>query len=190
MIKIPHNRAIQLLEATLLDVDKSGIDFDALKSRVQDDIIGIFGRGTNQNINAIGLPTLHFNKPEKIAEFKSTYRQTIQGWINYIKDFHLIAQEQIEISEQAYKQKYELLLKKWNELVPEYNQLLKDHESIVGKYDEALSEIKILQDKLSEKQTLGDIIKILFLGASPIDEVRLRIDEEQRDIETGLRLAL
>ena len=45
MIKIPHNRAIQLLEATLLDVDKSGIDFDALKSRVQDDIIGIFGRG-------------------------------------------------------------------------------------------------------------------------------------------------
>ncbi|MEJ7680795.1 MAG: hypothetical protein WKG06_23675 [Segetibacter sp.] len=27
------------------------------------------------------------------------------------------------------------------------------------------------------------------MGASPIDEVRLRIDEEQRDIETGLRLA-
>ena len=189
MIKIPHNRAIQLLEARLSDVDKPGVDLDALKSRVQDDIVGIFGKGSNQHITSIGLPTLHFNKLDKIAEGKTNFRQTIQGWIEYIKDFHLIGQEQIVISEQEYKQKYEVLLKKWNDLVPEYNQLLTNHEGIVGKYDEALSEIRILQDKLDDKQNIGDVIKILFLGASPHDEVRLRIDEEQRDIEKGLRLA-
>lgn len=189
MIKIPLNRAIQLLEARLRDVDNPGVDLDALKSRVQDDVVGIFGRGSNQHITSISLPVLHFNKPEKIAECKTNFRQTIQGWIGYIKDFHIIGQEQIEISEQEYKQKYEALLKKWNDLVPEYNQLLADHESIVDKYDEALSEIKILHNKLNDKQNIGDIIKILFLGASPIDEVRLRIDEEQRDIENGLRLA-
>ncbi len=189
MIKIPHNRAIQLLEARLRDVDRFGVDLDALKSRVQDDVIGIFGQGSNQHLTSISLPALHFNKPEKIIECKDNFRQTIQGWINYINDFHLIGQEQIEISEQAYKQKYEALLIRWNDLVPEYKQLLKDSESTTNKYDEALSEIKILQDKLSQKQNIGEIIKILFLGASPIDEVRLRIDEEQRDIEKGLRLA-
>lgn len=189
MIKIPHNRAIQLLQAKLSEVDKSDIDLKALKSRVQDDVIGIFGKASNQHITSIGLNTLHFDKPDEIAKCKTTFKQTIQGWIGYINDFHLIGQEQAELSEQEYKAKYETLLEKWNDLVPEYNQLLTEHESTVGKYDKTLSEIKILQDKLDEKQTIGGVIKILFLGASPIDEVRLRIDEEQRDIEKGLRLA-
>lgn len=189
MIKIPHNRAIQLLEARLSDLNQPMVDLDAIKSRVQDDVIGIFGQGSNQHITSIALKTLHFNKPEEIAKCKTQFRQTIQGWINYIKDFHLIEQEKIQISEQEYKIKYEALLKKWNELVTEYNELLPAHENVVAKYDDALSEIKILQDKLAEKQEIGEVIKILFLGASPIDEVRLRIDEEQRDIEKGLRLA-
>ena len=189
MIKIPHNRAIQLLEDRLRDVDNPFVDLDALKSRVQDDVVGIFGQGSTQHITSIGLPALHFNKPEKIAECKTNFRQTIQGWIGYIKDFHLIRQEQIEVSEQEYKSKYGALLQKWNKLVPEYNQLLNEHESLVGKYDEVLSENKILLDKLNGKQEIGEVIKILFLGASPIDEVRLRIDEEQRDIEKGLRIA-
>lgn len=188
-IKIPHNRAIQLLEARLSDVDKPGVDLDALKSRIQDDVEGIFGRGTTQFMNTISLPTLHFNKPEEIVNFKSNFRQTIQGWINYIKDFHIINQEKIELSEQRYNELYSNLLGKWNDLVPEYNQLLKDSENTKTKYDEALEEIKILKDKLNEKQNIGEIIKILFLGASPINEVRLRIDKELRDIEAGLKLA-
>ena len=189
MIKIPNNRAIQLLEARLIDVDRPGVDLDALKSRVQDDVIGIFGNASNQHMTSISLPALHFNKPEKIVECKDNFRQTIQGWIDYIKDFHIIGQEQIEISEQAYKEKYSNLLVKWNDLIPEYNELLKNHEIVMGQYDDALSEIRILQDKLTQKQTFNDMIKILFLGASPIDEVRLRIDEELRDIEKGLKLA-
>ncbi len=189
MIKIPHNRAIQLLEARLAELNNPFTDLKALKNRLQIDVEGIFGRGTSQAIAVITLDTLHFDKPEKISKCKTTFRQTIQGWINYINDFHIINQEQVEISEQEYKEKYSNLLLKWNDLVPEYNQLLKDHESTIGKYDEALSEIKILQDKLSQKQDIGDTIKILFLGASPVDEVRLRIDEELRDIENGLKLA-
>ncbi len=31
MIKIPHNRAIQLLKARLVDIDKPGTDLAALK---------------------------------------------------------------------------------------------------------------------------------------------------------------
>ena len=189
MIRIPHNRAIQLLEARLFELDNPGTDLDAFKNRLKIDIEGIFGRMSTQSITVIGLKTLHFDKPEEIEKCKTTFRQTINGWINYINDFHIINQEQIEISEQEYKEKYSALLEKWNKLVPEYNQLLKDYESIMGKYDESLSELKILQNKLDNKQDIGDMIKILFLGASPIDEVRLRIDEELRDIEGGLKLA-
>jgi hypothetical protein len=189
MIKIPHNRAIQLLQARLFDLNNPNVDLDALKSRVQDDVIGIFGKGSNQHLTSISLKTLHFNRPDEYSKCKTQFGQTIQGWINYINDFHIIGQEKIELSEQEYKAKYEALLIKWNDLVPEYNQLLTNHETIIGQYDEALSEIKILQDKLNEKQNIGDVIKILFLGASPVDEVRLRIDEEQRDIEKGLRMA-
>jgi len=189
MILIPHNRAIQLLQARLSDLEIPGVNLDALKSRVQDDVIGIFGKRSNQHITSIGLNTLHFNKPDEFADCKNEFRQTIQGWMNYIKDFHIIGQEKIQLSEEEYKTKYEALSIKWNDLVPEYNQSLTDHENITKKYDEALSEISILQGKLNEEQSIGDIIKILFLGASPINEVRLRIDEEQRDIEKGLRLA-
>jgi len=189
MIRVPHNRATQLLQARLQDLDSPGVNLDALKSRIQDDIIAIFGQGSNQHLTSIGLDTLHFNKPVEFETCKTRFRQTIQGWIDYIRDFHIIAQETITLSEQEYKKKYEDLLKQWNDLVPEYNQLLTNHESLVPQYDEALSEIKILKDKLDEKQSIGDVIKILFLGASPVDEVRLRIDEEQRDIEKGLRLA-
>jgi CHAT domain len=189
MIKIPHNRAIQLLEARLKDVESPNIDLKALKNRLQGDVEGIFGIGTSQSIAVITLDTLHFDDPNRLINFKTTFRQTIQGWINYIKDFHIINQEQLEVSEEKFKEMYYDLLKQWNDLVPEYNQLLKNSENTTIKFDEALSEIKILQDKLSQKQTIGEMIKILFLGASPIDEVRLRIDEELRDIESGLKLA-
>lgn len=57
------------------------------------------------------------------------------------------------------------------------------------KYDEALSWNETLQNRLDNKSELTETIKILFLGASPINEVKLRIDEEVREIETGLKLA-
>ncbi len=188
MIKIPHNRAIQLLEDRLQELSNSGTDLEAFKNRLRIDIEGIFGRGSTQAISTITLSTLHFGKQENISALKTTFRQTIQGWINYIKDFHIIEQEKIEISEQEYKIKYSDLLKKWNDLIPEYNDLLKNYETVIGQYDESLSKIRMLQDKLN-KHEITDKINILFLGASPIDEVRLRIDEELRDIENGLKLA-
>ncbi|AWA30954.1 hypothetical protein HYN48_13190 [Flavobacterium magnum] len=189
MIKIPLNRAIELLQQRLTEVDNPHVDLKALQSRIMQDIERIFGRGTTQSLSAISLETLHFDKPEKLEKCKTNFRQTIQGWIEYIKDFNLIEQEQVEISEQQYKEKYSDLLTRWNDLVPEYNELLKNYENIINKYDESLSEIKILQEKLTEKQYIPEMIKILFLGASPIDEVRLRVDEELRDIEHGLKLA-
>jgi len=189
MIKIPNNRAIQLLEERLIELNNPHTDLKALKNRLQIDVEAIFGRGSTQAISVISLDTLHFNNPVTLEKYKTTFRQSIQGWINYIKDFHIIDQEKIEISEQKYKEKYSDLFTKWNELVPEYNELLKNYETIVKQYDEALSEIRILQEKLSNKEPIIENIKILFLSASPIDEVRLRIDEELRDIETGLKLA-
>ena len=112
MIRIPNNRAIQLLESRLDELDRPDTDLKAFKNRLQIDVEGIFGRGSTQSMSAITLDTLHFNKPDKIAQCKTTFRQTIQGWINYIKDFHIIEQEKIKISEQAYKDKYEKLLVK------------------------------------------------------------------------------
>ncbi len=111
MIKIPHNTAIQLLEARLTEVDNPNVDLKALKNRLQSDVEAIFGRSTSQSIAVITLDTLHFDDPAKIAKCKTTFRQTIQGWINYIKDFHIINQEKIEVSEQKYKEMYGDLLK-------------------------------------------------------------------------------
>jgi CHAT domain len=189
MIKIPHNRAIQLLEARFVEVDKPDTDLKALKSRIKDDVERIFGRTSTQALTVISLNTLHFDKADEIAKCKTNFRQTIQGWIDYINDFNIIDKEQIETSEQKYKEMYADLLNQWNDLVPVYNRLLKDSEDTTIKFDEALEEIKMLQDKLAEKHNIGEVIKILFLGASPADEVRLRIDEELRDIENGLKLA-
>lgn len=189
MIKIPHNRAIQLLEQRLKDVESANVNLKALQSRIQQDIETIFGRGSTQSITAITLDTLHFDNPEKLAACKANFRQTIQGWIEFIKDFNLIKEEQVEIEEQEYKGKYLNLLEKWNNLVPDYNKLLEDNEEMLKKYDEALSWTETLQNRLDDKNEITEIIKILFLGASPIDEVKLRIDEEVREIETGLKLA-
>lgn len=189
MIKIPLNRAIQLLETRLSELDKPQTDLKAFKSRLKVDVEAIFGKTSTPSSTLIGLSTPLFENPENIARCKTTFRQTIKGWIEYINDFHIIGQEQVEISEQEFKEKYIALLDKWNELIPEYNQLLKDYESVRSNYDDSLSEIAILQEKLSQNQNIGDVIKILFLGASPTDEVRLRIDEELRDIEAGLQMA-
>ena len=189
MIKIPHNRAIELLEARLADLRKPTTDLDALKNRLQSDIQSIFGGGS-EVMKVIVLKTSAYpNNPSEIEKLKVTFEQTIQGWIDYIKDFHIINKEVVEISEKEFQNKYVDLLGRWNELIPEYNQLLKDYEKIHSEYNTALSEIKILEDKLADKGNIGEIIKILFLGASPIDEDRLRIDEEVRNIEHGLKLA-
>ncbi|XMO86614.1 hypothetical protein AAFN75_17655 [Algibacter sp. AS12] len=187
MIKIPHNRAIELLEKRLSDLYSA--DVKAWQNRTLIDLQAIFGRGSSQ-ANAIMLQsTLHYNDLDKIAEIKRTFRETLQGYIEYIKDFHIIGKEQIELSEQEFKEKYSDLLTKWNNLVPEYNQLLEDQEKLHKDYNTALNEINILEDKLAQKDNIGESIKILFLGASPINEDRLRIDEEVRNIENGLKLA-
>ncbi|MNY07290.1 CHAT domain protein [compost metagenome] len=122
-------------------------------------------------------------------ELKTNFKQTIQGWIDFINDYNLIKEEQVEIEEQEFKSKYQKLLEKWNDLVPDYNKLLQDYEELIKKYDEALSWNQKLQDRIDQKSDITQMIKILFLGASPIDEVKLRIDEEVREIETGLKLA-
>ena len=82
------------------------------------------------------------------------------------------------------------MLAEWNQLVPDYNGLLKENEELRKSYDESLSEIRIIQEKLSSKSKVStETIKILFLGASPADEDRLRIDQEVRDIEGRLKMA-
>jgi hypothetical protein len=130
MIKIPNNRAIELLQARLKDLDDPNTDIAALKNRIRVDIELIFGHGSTQSTSAIDLDTLHFDDPAKLAKIKKTYRQTLQGHIDFINDIHIINQEKIEISEEAYKKKYQDLLAKWNDLVPDYNKLLKDYESL------------------------------------------------------------
>jgi hypothetical protein len=109
---------------------------------------------------------------EGLDKLRNKYRQTLTGYIGFIKDFHLIEKEKIEVSEEEYKHKYQELLGKWNSLVPEYNQLLKDSEALRNAYDESLSENRILMQKLNEETIVPGIRKILFLGASPISEVR------------------
>lgn len=189
-IKIPHNRAIELLQARLIELDYPQTDIKALNARIKADVEAIFGMATPQSSAAISLDTLHFDDPIKLAKIKINYRQTLQGFIDYIKDFHIINNEKIELSEEEYNKKYNELLTEWNRLVPNYNALLKENENLRKNYDDSLSEMRILQEKLSVRSiTTEETIKILFLGASPSNENRLRIDQEVRDIEGRLKMA-
>lgn len=189
MILIPNNRAIELLQNRLNELNRPGTDLEAWKNRVLIDVEGIFGKRSSQWFAIFSTSTLHFDKPEKINQITTTFSQTISGYIQYIRDFHIINQEKVELSEEEYKKKYLALLEKWNELVPDYNKLVEDYQTLHKEHDEALTEIKMLQEKLENETDYSDYYKILFLGASPINEVRLRIDEEVRDIENGLKLA-
>ncbi len=188
-MRIPHNRAIELLEERLNDLKNPSIIIEAFKNRLQGDIVKIYGSG-QEAISAVTLPIPNsFTKDEELKIIKETYIQTIEGWIKSIQDFHIIDQEIIVVSEKEFEIKYIDLLSKWNELIPEYNDLLKDSEKLRYELDNTISENRILREKISEKRIIGEKIKILFLGASPLDEVKLRINEEVREIETGLKMA-
>lgn len=187
MIKVPHNRAIELFEARLRDLASPGVDLQALKSRIQADAEQVFGPGSTQSFAAIGLPWVKWNMVG-FEDAKKTYRQTLQGFISFIKDFHLISQEKVALSEEEYKNKYHDLLTKWNKFVPEYNEMLKGAEGLRKSLDDALAENRTLQQKISAEKPVPPVQTILFLGASPIDEVRLRLDQEVRDIEEALQI--
>jgi hypothetical protein len=190
MIKMPLNRAVELLQKRVLELDSRETDIEAWKNRVLIDIEAIFGRGSTQHLSIIGTNILYFGDPAKLLKIKTTFRQTLEGYISFIKDTHIIDKEKIELSEEEYKKQYLELLEKWNSLVPDYNKLLEDYEELHKSNDEALAEIKILTEKLNDGSTLDtEKLSILFLGASPVDEVRLRLDEEVREIETRLKLA-
>lgn len=189
MINIPQHRAIELIESRLKDLNNPSSDLKALKERIKADTQAIFGVASPQSFSAISLENSYNDDPIKIAKIKTNYRQTLQSYIDYINDFEKIYKEKIEISEEEYRNKYNSLLSDWNDLVPEYNSLLKDNKTLRKNLDLSLSENRILEEKLSEKTTLNEVIKILFLGASPVDEVKLRIDQEVRDIESKLKMA-
>lgn len=189
MILIPLNRAIQLLENRLQELNRDDIDLEAWKNRTVLDIQGIFGKISSEWLGVSGISVLHFNDDNKKQQIKETFRQTLSSYVQYINDFHLIAQEKVELSEEKYKAKYSELLQKWNDLVPDYNKLLGNYQELHKEHDRVLTEVKILQEKLSSNESSTEFYKILFLAANPINEVRLRVDEEVRDIEHGLRLA-
>jgi arsenate reductase-like glutaredoxin family protein len=189
MIKIPKERAIQLLNHRINELSNYGIDMKAWKSRTILDVEQIFGRGSTQVITAIHIDTLDFGDPEKLNKIKRNCKQTLQGFINHINDFDIINKEKVEISEQEFKTKYQDLLKDWNDLVPDYNKLIKDFNQLHKDHDQLITENSMLKDKLKHHPATIEEIKILFLGANPKDEVKLRIDEELREIETKLKLA-
>lgn len=187
MIKIPLNRAVELFEGRLRDLSAPNVDLQALRTRIQMDAEQVFGSTSTQVLSVIGLPWPGRGDLRYDAA-KHTYKETLRSFINFINDFHIIGQEKIAISEEEYKKKYQELLEKWNGLVPEYNSMLKETEQLRKSLDEALTENKILQQKLADQSKLPEIRRILFLGASPVNEVRLRLDQEVRDIELGLRI--
>jgi len=187
MIKVPHNRAIELFEGRLRELNSSSVDLQALRSRIMMDVEEVFGRGSTQMMSVITL-----RWPDKggynYANVFGKYRQTLQGFIDFIRDFHIIAQEKIEISEEQYKKEYHDLLEKWNSLVPEYDGLVTETEQLRKSLDDALAENRTMQQKLRAEMTEPEVRRILFLGASPLDEVRLRLDKEIREIEDALRI--
>lgn len=187
MVKIPFNRAIELFEARLRDLNSYNVDLQSLRSRMHMDAEQVFGAGSTQVMSVISLSWPSQDMPS-YEQTKKTYRETLNSFIRFLNDFHVIGQEKIAISEEEYKKKYQELAAKWNTLVPDYTRTLKEVEQLRQSLDESMAENKMLQQKLADQAETSEVRRILFLGASPIDEVRLRLDKEIRDIEIGLRI--
>ncbi len=154
-LKIPPDQAIQILQQRLVDIDTFGFNPKAWKDRTENDLREIFPLGSTQwlQVSQTRFDTYVTSEKSKVlAEGKDTARQLINSYIDFIRQYSKIAQQKQIIKEKDYEQKYNELLKEWNDLVPGYNELIK-------KYDDQLTSSERLIESIEARDNEIERIK-------------------------------
>jgi hypothetical protein len=75
MIKIPHNRAIELLRERLRELNFPTTDLAAWKNRVLADVEGIFGGRTTQWFAISGVVMMPYDREETESNRNQPFRK-------------------------------------------------------------------------------------------------------------------
>lgn len=184
-LKISAEKAIALLQERMRGLDAYNYDPKVWKDRTEADMRAIFPLGDTHwlNISQLKLDSYMDSDRGKVRrEGKLTAKRQIESIIQFILDHDAIANESVREREELYEEKYLKILREWNDFVPRYNKMLATYNEYV--------ETKEAEENRAKVNTLDKgNIKILFLGANPNDQTRLRIDREVREIDAGLRRA-
>lgn len=178
-LKIPKEKAINILEARLSEIDDYNFNSTAWKNKTENDLREIFPLGSTQwlQISSIKFDTYISSEKQKILnEGKNTARQLVQSYIDFINQYSELNEERQIIKDNDLEQKYDSLLNDWNGLVPDYNKLLKDldhqqtkNESLVIEIDNRDSEINRIKnetiqlDNVSFSKLLKAFFNLKFL---------------------------
>lgn len=156
-LKIPKEKAINILEDRLSEIDNFNFNSSAWKNKTENDLREIFPLGSTQwlQISNIKFDTYISSEKQKVLnEGKNTARQLVQSYIDFINQYSEINEERQIIRDNNLEEKYNSLLNDWNKLAPDYNKLLKDldnqltkNESLVNEIDNRDSEINRIKNE-------------------------------------------
>lgn len=182
-LKVNSEDAIRLLRNRITALTSPDYDPKVWKDRAVMDVKAIFTSTEWLQVSNLTLDTLVTSNKEQVrCDGKITAERQLESFIQFIQEHDDIEQAVKQETEVTFEKKYRNLLNKWNDFVPRYNKMLAEHEEYELK--------KAKFDAQVKNNTLpAGTIKILFLGANPDDQTRLRVDKEVREIDAGLRRA-
>lgn len=182
-LKVSSEDGIRLLRNRITALSSPEYDPKVWKDRTEMDVKAVFASTEWLQISSLTLDTLvTVNKEQVRREGKITAKRQLESFIQFIQEHNEIDQTAKHEAEATFEKKYRDLLAEWNKFVPRYNSMLAKHEEYElekAKFDE----------HVRHNNLPAGSIKILFLGANPDDQTRLRIDKEVREIDAGLRRA-
>jgi uncharacterized membrane-anchored protein YhcB (DUF1043 family) len=153
---IPQDQAIRILQDRLQELSAYNFNPKAWKDRTELDLKEIFGVLGGQWLQISGI---HFDtfvvsdRARKLQEGRDTAQRLLKSYIEFIKEYSAGAAQIAQSRNDSYEQKYNQLLKNWNELIPDYNDLVKKYQAELDDTDKLLDE---LEEARQENQRLID----------------------------------
>jgi hypothetical protein len=150
-LKIPKNKAIQILRQRIAELSEYNFNPKAWKDKTENDLREIFPVGSMQwlQISTIQFDTfVTSDKQRVLQEGKDTGQRLLNSYIDFIENYSEIAEQRQLITENNYQDKYNKLLSEWNELVPQWNELLKKHQAILAEGEAKKEQIENLNSEI------------------------------------------
>lgn len=152
-LKIPQNKAIQILRQRISDLSEYNFNPKAWKDKTENDLREIFPIGSMQwlQISTIQFDTFITNDKQRVLqEGKDTGQRLLNSYIDFIQNYSEIAEQKQLITETNFQEKYNKLLLEWNELVPQWNVLLKRHQITLTESEAKNEQIENLNTEIDQ----------------------------------------
>ena len=154
-LSIEKNKAIQILQDRINELESYNFNAEAWKERTVLDLKEIFPFGSTQylKIQFLNFDTLVTSEKTKVfQDAKRTAKDVLNSYIDFIEEYSAVAEQRKIIAEKDFEQKYYELLDERNGLVSDWNNLVKKHE-------EALNEKAEIQGQSEENERQLLLIK-------------------------------